>query len=54
MWDSIYDTLEATSEKEFTNTCIEKSSEYEITDVEPSVKDTPVIAENEVELRHSE
>ncbi|KAF5465031.1 hypothetical protein F2P56_015064, partial [Juglans regia] len=53
MWDIIYDTREAASEKELTNIFIEKSSEHEITDVDPSVKDAPVIAENEVELIHS-
>ncbi|XP_042988341.1 protein NO VEIN-like isoform X4 [Carya illinoinensis] len=54
MWDIIYDTHEAASEKELTNIFIEKSSEYEITDVDPeNEKDAPVVAENEVELIHS-
>ena len=54
MWDSIYDTFLAISQQELTNTPMQNQSEYEIIDVEPSVKDAPVIAEHCVEVTHSE
>jgi hypothetical protein len=54
MWDSIYDTFLAISQQELNNTPMQNQSEYEIIDVEPSVKDAPVIAEHSVELTHSE
>lgn len=53
MWDSMYDTIQI-SQKELTNTSTEKYSEYDIVDVEPSVKDATVIAEHGVERTHSE
>jgi hypothetical protein len=54
MWDSIYDTFLAISQQELTNTPMQNQSEYEIIDVEPSVKDAPVIAEHCVEVTHGE
>ncbi|KAG6731183.1 hypothetical protein I3842_01G116900 [Carya illinoinensis] len=46
MWDSIYDTFQAINQNELRKTCNEKYSEYEIIDVEPSLKDAPVIADD--------
>lgn len=54
MWDSIYDTLQALSQQDLTHTSMEKNSEYEIIDVEPSVKDAPVITEHAVERTRGE
>jgi hypothetical protein len=54
MWDCMSDTLHTTSQQELTQTSMERCSEYEITDVEPSVKDTSVIAEHSGEHTHSE
>ena len=54
MWDSIYDTFLAISQQELTNSLMQNQSDYEIIDVEPSVKDAPVIVEHSVELTHSE
>jgi hypothetical protein len=54
MWDSIYDTFQALSQQDLTQTCMEKNSEYEIIDVEPSVEDAPVIAEHDVERTRGE
>lgn len=48
------DTCQTISQQELTQTCVEKCSEYEIIDVEPSVKETSVIAEPGVEHTHSE
>lgn len=53
MWDSIYDTFQAINQNELTKTCNEKYSEYEIIDVEPSLKDAPVIADDHKERIHS-
>lgn len=54
MWDSIYDTFEAISQNGMTETCNQKYSEYEIIDVEPSLKDAPVIVDDHMEHIHSE
>ena len=54
MWDSIYDTFLAISQQELTNSLMQNQSDYEIIDVESSVKDAPVISEHSVELTHSQ
>jgi hypothetical protein len=54
MWDCMSDTLQTTSQQELTQTSVERCSEYEIVDVEPSVKDASVITEHGVECTHSE
>jgi hypothetical protein len=54
MWDSIYDTFQALSQQDSTQAHVEKNSEYEIIDVEPSVKDAPVIADHGVECTRGE
>ena len=51
MWDSIFDTILAIDQQELTSSHMQNQSEYEIIDVEPSVKDAP---EHSVELIHSE
>nr|XP_023875976.1 uncharacterized protein LOC111988418 isoform X2 [Quercus suber] len=50
MWDSIFDTILAIDQQELTSSHMQNQSEYEIIDVEPSVKDAP---EHSVELTHS-
>ncbi|XP_050285644.1 protein NO VEIN-like isoform X2 [Quercus robur] len=50
MWDSIFDTILAIDQQELTSSRMQNQSEYEIIDVEPSVKEAP---EHSVELTHS-
>ena len=45
MWNSIYDTLQAISHNELTNS-LAKSSEYETIDVGPSIENVLVIAKD--------
>lgn len=45
MWDSIYDTLQAITQNEFTTT-IDKDPKYESISVEPVVKNTAPVAEH--------
>ncbi|KAJ7955389.1 Histidine kinase/DNA gyrase B [Quillaja saponaria] len=49
MWDSIYDTFQAISQNELTDTLPEQNSEYVNIDVGPSVKNTPATIEHNVE-----
>jgi hypothetical protein len=54
MWDSIYDTFQALSQQDSTQARVEKNSENEIIDVEPSVRDAPFIADHGVECTRGE